>query len=100
MDLFAKFWGTRGSIPTPGNATRRYGGNTSCVEVRFDETLIICDGGTGMRELGIDLLAREAPVEAHLFFSHTHWDHIQGFPFFGPAYAPTSTLRVYDVHRD
>jgi phosphoribosyl 1,2-cyclic phosphodiesterase len=100
MSCFVKFWGTRGSIPTPGHRTRRYGGNTSCVEVRSDDTIFICDGGTGLRELGIDLLARSDRVEAHLLFSHTHWDHIQGFPFFTPAYSPASRLHVYDVHPD
>jgi len=97
MPTFVKFWGTRGSIPTPGHKTRRYGGNTSCVEVRIDDRLFVCDGGTGLRELGVDLEARVDRVEAHLFFSHTHWDHIQGFPFFTPAYSPKSELHVYDV---
>jgi phosphoribosyl 1,2-cyclic phosphodiesterase len=100
MSWFVKFWGTRGSIPTPGHRTRRYGGNTSCVEVRADETVFICDGGTGLRELGIDLETRTDRVEAHLFCSHTHWDHIQGFPFFTPAYSAATRLHVYDVHRD
>ena len=98
MAAFVRFWGTRGSIPTPGHGTRRYGGNTSCVEIRFDDTLFICDGGTGLRELGLALLARKAEgVEAHMFFSHMHWDHIQGFPFFVPAYAPKNHLHVYEV---
>jgi phosphoribosyl 1,2-cyclic phosphodiesterase len=100
MSTFVKFWGTRGSIPTPGHKTRRYGGNTSCVEVRVDDTLFVCDGGTGLRELGVDLQSRTDRVTAHLFFSHTHWDHIQGFPFFVPAYAPTSTLHVYDASKN
>jgi phosphoribosyl 1,2-cyclic phosphodiesterase len=96
--LFVRFWGTRGSIPTPGHKTRRYGGNTSCVEIRLGDLLFICDGGTGLRELGLDLVARGSPrLEAHLFFSHMHWDHIQGFPFFVPAYAPSSELYVYEV---
>jgi phosphoribosyl 1,2-cyclic phosphodiesterase len=97
MPLFVKFWGVRGSIPTPGPATRRYGGNTSCVEVRSPESHFICDAGSGIRELGV-WLARSAagqPIESHLMLSHAHWDHIQGFPFFGPAYNPTTTLRVY-----
>ena len=101
MAAFVRFWGTRGSIPTPGHKTRKYGGNTSCVEVRFDDALFICDGGTGLRELGVDLLARSnESVEAHMFFSHTHWDHIQGFPFFMPAYAKENSLYVYDVTKD
>ncbi len=98
MAAFVRFWGTRGSIPTPGHATKRYGGNTSCVEIRFDDTLFICDGGTGLRELGLALLGRNSSgVEAHMFFSHMHWDHIQGFPFFVPAYAPKNRLHVYEV---
>jgi phosphoribosyl 1,2-cyclic phosphodiesterase len=68
------------------------------VEIRLGDTLFICDGGTGLRELGLDLIARGRPrLEAHLFFSHMHWDHIQGFPFFVPAYAPSSDLYVYEV---
>jgi phosphoribosyl 1,2-cyclic phosphodiesterase len=99
MPAFVRFWGTRGSIPTPGHATKRYGGNTSCVEIRFDDTLFICDGGTGLRELGLDVV-RRAPTEvvAHMFFSHMHWDHIQGFPFFVPAYRPESKIHVYEVN--
>lgn len=98
MPTFVKFWGTRGSIPTPGPRTRRYGGNTSCVEVRIDETLFLCDGGTGLREFGVDWLGRGRPsLSAHMFFSHMHWDHIQGFPFFTPAYMPGSELRVYEA---
>jgi phosphoribosyl 1,2-cyclic phosphodiesterase len=97
MSLFVKFWGTRGSIPTPGRRTARYGGNTSCLEVRSERSLFVCDGGTGVRELGIDLQRRfgKKPITAHLFFSHSHWDHIQGFPFFAPAYVPTNTLHLY-----
>lgn len=98
MSTFVRFWGTRGSIPTPGAATQYFGGNTSCVEVRIDETLLICDGGTGLRELGVDLLRRNREgVSAHMFFSHMHWDHIQGFPFFVPAYSSANRLHVYEV---
>src|SRR5689334_23332223 len=97
MPLLVKFWGTRGSIPTPGAATQGYGGNTTCVEIRSGSTLLVCDGGTGLRELGLDLERRadEQPVVAHLFFSHPHWDHIQGFPFFAPAYTEGNTLHIY-----
>jgi len=96
--LFVRFWGTRGSIPTPGHKTRRFGGNTSCVEIRVGDIELICDGGTGLRELGLDLLARGRPkLEAHFFFSHMHWDHFQGFPFFVPAYGPESELFVYET---
>lgn len=99
MAFLVRFWGTRGSIPTPGRATYRYGGNTSCVEIRIDETLFICDGGTGLRELGFDLLKRSsAPISAHLLFSHMHWDHIQGFPFFAPAYRPQNRFHIYGTH--
>lgn len=94
--LAVRFWGTRGSIPTPGEKTCRYGGNTACVEIRLGETLIVCDGGSGMRELGADLMKRGKPVRAHLLFSHTHWDHIQGFPFFVPAYVPGNEFFLYD----
>lgn len=97
MSLFVKFWGTRGSIPTPGPATSRYGGNTACVEIRTEEALFICDGGTGLRELGLDLLRRAEgrPITAHLLFSHPHWDHIQGFPFFTPVYQPENRFFIY-----
>jgi phosphoribosyl 1,2-cyclic phosphodiesterase len=98
MAFLVRFWGTRGSIPTPGPRTRKYGGNTSCVGLTIDETLFVCDGGTGLRELGLDAENR-APhaVHAHLFFSHMHWDHIQGFPFFVPAYSSTTSLSVYEI---
>lgn len=100
-DLFVRFWGTRGSIPTPGPRTRRYGGNTSCVEVRVDDTLLVFDAGTGMRELGVHLLrTRPKDLTVHLFLSHPHWDHIQGFPFFGPAYVDSTTLYVYGPKGD
>jgi phosphoribosyl 1,2-cyclic phosphodiesterase len=96
--MIVRFWGTRGSIPTPGHKTRRYGGNTSCVAIEIGDRLLICDGGTGLRELGLDLLSRGSKkLEAHLFFSHMHWDHIQGFPFFVPAYAPDNELYVYET---
>ncbi len=100
-DLFVRFWGVRGSIPTPGPRTRRYGGNTSCVEVRVGDTLMVFDAGTGMRELGVHLLkARAKELTVHLFLSHPHWDHIQGFPFFGPAYVNTTTMYVYGPKGD
>ncbi len=100
-DIFVRFWGVRGSIPTPGPRTRRYGGNTSCVEVRVDDTLLIFDAGTGLRELGVQLQrGPPKPLTLHLFLSHPHWDHIQGFPFFGPAYAQGTTLYVYGPSDD
>jgi len=88
------FWGVRGSIPTPGPDTVTIGGNTSCVEVRAGETTLIFDGGTGLRLLG-KKLATTMPLEAHIFFSHVHWDHIQGFPFFDPAFVPGNTIHLY-----
>ena len=77
------FWGVRGSIPTPGPETVGIGGNTSCVELRAGKALLVFDGGTGLRLLGKKLL-EEMPITANIFFSHVHWDHIQGFPFFDP----------------
>jgi phosphoribosyl 1,2-cyclic phosphodiesterase/CheY-like chemotaxis protein len=93
---FLRFWGVRGSIPTPGPATVHYGGNTSCVEVRLNGRLIIFDAGSGLRALG-DHLMGEVPKQTHdmtLLLTHTHWDHIQGFPFFVPAYVSGNRLRV------
>lgn len=82
-----RFWGTRGSIPTPGKETVRYGGNTPCVEVRLqNENLVIFDAGTGIRGLGDALMARGESVKAFLLITHPHWDHIQGFPFFKPLF--------------
>jgi phosphoribosyl 1,2-cyclic phosphodiesterase len=84
------FWGVRGSIPSPGAETVEVGGNTSCVEVRTDDNLLlIFDAGTGIRKLGLQLLRdsfSQGGKVGYLFFSHTHWDHIQGFPFFAPAF--------------
>jgi phosphoribosyl 1,2-cyclic phosphodiesterase len=102
MPMFVRFWGVRGSIPTPGPRTRRYGGNTSCVEVRHEDTLLVCDAGTGLRELGVSLMRKhgDAPLTVHLFLSHPHWDHIQGFPFFGPAYRPNVTIYIYCPEND
>ncbi|NLN63365.1 MAG: MBL fold metallo-hydrolase [Myxococcales bacterium] len=89
------FWGVRGSIPTPGPDTVVYGGNTSCLEVRAGDQLIILDGGTGLRLLGNALMKRPGPVVASFFFSHVHWDHIQGFPFFTPAFIPENRFAIY-----
>lgn len=88
------FWGVRGSIPSPGPDTVGVGGNTSCVEVRAGKLLLVFDGGTGLRVLGKTLL-KEMPITAHLFFSHVHWDHIQGFPFFDPAFVPGNVINLY-----
>jgi phosphoribosyl 1,2-cyclic phosphodiesterase len=95
--MHIRFWGTRGSIPTPGPTTVRYGGNTSCVEVRDSTgTLLVLDAGTGLRELGVALMNGNGarPFSIDLLLSHLHWDHIQGIPFFRPAYDPNSKLRI------
>jgi phosphoribosyl 1,2-cyclic phosphodiesterase/ActR/RegA family two-component response regulator len=91
-----KFWGVRGSLPTPGPSTVHYGGNTSCVELRADGEIIILDAGTGVRGLGMQLTSefKNQPLHLTLLLTHTHWDHIQGFPFFAPAYRPGSIVRV------
>jgi phosphoribosyl 1,2-cyclic phosphodiesterase len=92
-----KFWGTRGSIPTPGKYFIKYGGNTPCVEVRCGDTILIFDAGTGLRELGASLIHEFAgsPREYNILISHTHWDHIQGFPFFHMAYIPGNKISFY-----
>jgi phosphoribosyl 1,2-cyclic phosphodiesterase len=99
-----RFWGVRGSIPVPGATTNRYGGNTSCVEVRpGGGPLIVIDAGTGIRRLGKALLHSEfgeGKGAAHLLISHTHWDHIQGLPFFAPLYVPGNDVRIYALQRD
>lgn len=92
--FIAHFWGVRGSIPTPSDDTIRYGGNTACVEIQVASKRLIFDGGTGLRNLGRDML-KQMPVEAHLFFTHTHWDRIQGFPFFMPAFVEGNKFHIY-----
>ncbi len=83
--MLVTFYGVRGSIPTPGSQFVKYGGNTACVHVQLDDgTNIVLDSGTGIRNLGKSLLKNNAPI--HILLSHNHWDHIQGFPFFGPLY--------------
>jgi phosphoribosyl 1,2-cyclic phosphodiesterase/ActR/RegA family two-component response regulator len=91
-----RFWGVRGSIPVPGKGTVRYGGNTPCVEVRADGEIIILDAGTGIRLLGLELDKEFGPrsMKLTLLISHTHWDHIQGLPFFSPAYNQKNLIRV------
>jgi phosphoribosyl 1,2-cyclic phosphodiesterase len=90
-----RFWGVRGSIPCPGSATAKYGGNTSCLQVLGGQEIVILDAGTGIRELGQQLTALKKPVRVHMLLSHTHWDHIQGFPFFSPIYSPGNEIFVY-----
>ncbi len=93
--LTVKFWGVRGSVPTPGPETVRYGGNTACVEVLLPGRRLIFDGGTGLRVLGKHLLNSHQSVRADIFFTHTHWDRIQGFPFFAPAFMAGNHFDVY-----
>jgi phosphoribosyl 1,2-cyclic phosphodiesterase len=96
--FLATFWGTRGSISTPGSSTEKYGGNTPCVSVQHGDTVIVIDAGTGIRPLGIELAERlreKGPSPQHILLSHTHWDHIQGLPFFEPAYMPGAELIIY-----
>jgi len=95
--MLIKFWGVRGSIPCPGVSTVKYGGNTACIEVRFPEInrIIIIDAGSGLRELGNHLMTQQQVVDTDLLLTHTHWDHIMGFPFFIPAYIPGTEIRVY-----
>jgi phosphoribosyl 1,2-cyclic phosphodiesterase len=91
-----QFWGTRGSLARPGQKTLRYGGNTSCVQVTSPNgTLLIIDCGTGAHDLGRALLANSKSLRGHILFSHTHWDHIQGFPFFAPLYVRGGQWDMY-----
>jgi phosphoribosyl 1,2-cyclic phosphodiesterase len=95
-----RFWGVRGSIPCPGPLTQKYGGNGACIELRIGEEgrLVIIDAGSGIRQLGNFLMRHDlpkGPIQAEIFLSHTHWDHIMGFPFFVPIYVPGSRLKVY-----
>lgn len=100
MSLTLRFWGTRGSIPTPGQTTVRYGGNTPCVEVRTaGGGLVILDAGTGIRPLGRSLTegAEGGRITGDIFLSHAHWDHIQGLPFFSPIFHPGNHFRIWSA---
>ncbi len=96
-----KFWGVRGSIPTPGPTTARYGGNTTCLQLMPDDgetfggEVFIIDAGTGIRELGLELMKLPKPLKIHLLITHTHMDHINGFPFFVPAFIPGTEIDIY-----
>ena len=95
--LSVHFWGVRGSIPCPGRNTVEFGGNTTCLEIRAGKRLVIVDLGTGVKPLGDYLMAndsRTAPLDIDLFISHTHWDHIMGFPMFRPLFLPETNLRI------
>ncbi|MEA3468053.1 MAG: MBL fold metallo-hydrolase [Thermodesulfobacteriota bacterium] len=95
-----KFWGVRGSIPCPGFHTMKYGGNGACIELRFDDRkkIIVIDAGSGIRELGNALVKNDlsnGPLQIGLYLSHTHWDHIMGFPYFTPIYIPGTKMAVH-----
>src|SRR4051794_34378267 len=93
-----RFFGVRGSCPTPGPSTVRYGGNSVCVEVRLaDDTCIVLDAGTGIRELGNALLREDYRGSIHIFITHAHWDHIMGLPFFAPLYRKASRIVMHPM---
>jgi phosphoribosyl 1,2-cyclic phosphodiesterase len=96
-DFWVRFWGVRGTVPCPGPDTVRYGGNTPCVEVMCGRERLIFDAGTGIRALGGSLAAEEG-LNSHIFLTHTHMDHITGFPFFRPAYSARNTFQVWAGH--
>jgi phosphoribosyl 1,2-cyclic phosphodiesterase len=102
LQMFIKFWGVHGSLPRPGPTTLKYGGNTPCIEVRCGKVFIIFDAGSGIREMGEDLIRNNTgsdnspqKLTAHIFFSHLHWDHVQGFPFFAPAFVKGNKFHLY-----
>lgn len=90
---YLRCWGTRGSIPSPGSDTVRHGGNTTCVEIGDGQTRLIFDAGSGIRPMGVDVFEK-GPNKIHIFLTHFHWDHIQGFPFFRPLYDSDDTIHV------
>jgi phosphoribosyl 1,2-cyclic phosphodiesterase len=96
MTMLVRYWGVRGSIPVPGAGTARYGGNTSCLEVRTPACRVVVDGGTGLRALGATFTQ---PEEFVMLFTHLHWDHIQGFPFFAPIYRKGFAIHIYSGHK-
>ncbi|MFA7573235.1 MAG: MBL fold metallo-hydrolase [Lutispora sp.] len=100
MDFKVTFWGVRGSKPTPGRNTILFGGNTSCVQIEAGKRNLIFDGGTGIAELGNKMMKEEGRKQADIFFSHLHWDHIQGLPFFEPIYYPENCFRLYGEDKE
>jgi phosphoribosyl 1,2-cyclic phosphodiesterase len=100
VSIRVRFWGVRGSVPCPGPNTVKYGGNTACLELRFGEEdrLVVIDAGTGIRELAAHIMKNDlpkGPIKTELFLTHTHWDHIMGFPFFIPLFIPNTELKVF-----
>lgn len=100
MAIRLRFWGVRGSIPVPGPNTAKFGGNTACIELRFGtkERLVIIDAGTGIRELAGFLMKNDlprGPIKTEIYLTHTHWDHIMGFPFFVPIFIPKTELKIF-----
>lgn len=98
-DFSVKFWGVRGSCPTPGKQTIIFGGNTPCIEITIGDKILIMDAGTGIRELGLNLQQNNKELNIDIFITHTHWDHIQGFPFFSPIYESNNKFTIYG-HED
>jgi phosphoribosyl 1,2-cyclic phosphodiesterase len=93
------FWGVRGSLPVPGEKTLEFGGNTACVQIEVGDRLCIMDAGTGIFNLGKMLAKKQGPISGDIFITHTHWDHIQGFPFFGPAFVQGNHFTLYGQRR-
>lgn len=96
-EFWVKYWGVRGSIPSPGPETARYGGNTTCLQIQAGQTAIAIDGGTGVRGYG-DALRGQMPVDVTFLMTHLHWDHVQGFPFFSPFLIPGNRFRVISAN--
>lgn len=94
-DFMVKFWGVRGSCPAPGKQTIVFGGNTPCIELKIGDKNLILDAGTGIRELGLNLQQNKKKLDLDIFITHTHWDHIQGLPFFKPLYDSNNDFTIY-----